>query len=125
MKFIKAHKIIFIILILIILMIIGLIILFVKLSPDTGIDYYGNRLTDIQKYPIDEENLKKMVAELEQNEQIKSVTYNKRGRTINIHLKVTPETTKESAIQYADKTLEYFTDDIKSYYDIQTFISTD
>ncbi len=107
-----------------ILLIIG-IVLFVKLSPDASKDVYGNRLVDIEKYPIDEERIQTMNTEFLTLDGIQSVNHNIKGRRINITLKLDASVSKDVAIQYANKTLEYFTDEIKSYYDIQIFLMTE
>ncbi len=126
MKYIKSHKTLFIVLAVLTILLIAGIVLFLKLSPDAGKDVYGNRLTDIEKYPIDQERMKAMSTEFTTNlEGVQSVNYTVNGRRINITMKLGATVPKDIAIQYANKTLEYFTDEIKSYYDIQIFLSTD
>lgn len=126
MKYIKSHKTLFIVLAVLIILLIAGIVLFLKLSPDSSKDAYGNRLVDIEKYPIDQERMQAMSTEFTTNlEGVQSVNYTVNGRRINITMKLGAAVPKDIAIQYANKTLEYFTDEIKSYYDIQIFLSTD
>lgn len=125
MKFIKSHKTLFIVLAVIIVLLIAGIVLFIKLSPDSSKDAYGNRLVDIEKYPIDQERVQAMITEFQELEGIQSVNYTVNGRRINIIMKLSPEVSKDTAIAYANKTLEYFTDEIKSYYDMQVFLTTE
>lgn len=125
MKFIKTHKVICIIIGIMILMLIAGLVIFIKLSPDGKKNAFGNRLTGIENYPINEESMKNMMTEALQVEGIQAINYNVKGRTVNILVTVVEQMSKENAIAYANKTLEYFTDEIKSYYDIQIFISTD
>ncbi len=126
MKFIKSHKTLCIILAIVAILLIAGIVLFIKFSPDTNKDVYGNRLVDIEKYPIDQERLQVMSTEFATNlEGVQSVSHNIKGRRINITLKLGASVPKDIAIQYANKTLEYFTDEVKSYYDIQIFLLTE
>lgn len=126
MKFIKSHKTLCIILAIVFILLIAGIVLFIKFSPDTHKDVYGNRLVDIEKYPIDQERLQVMSTEFATNlEGVQSVNHNIKGRRINITIKLGASVPKDIAIQYANKTLEYFTDEVKSYYDIQIFLLTD
>ncbi len=126
MKFIKSHKTLFIVLAVIVILLITIIVLFLKLSPDSRKNAYGNRLVDIEKYPIDQERMQAMSIEFATNlEGVQSVNYTVNGRRINITMKLGAAVPKDIAIQYANKTLEYFTDEVKSYYDIQIFVSTD
>ena len=125
MKFIKSHKTLCIILAIIIIFLVAGMALFFKLSPDSSKDAYGTRLTDIEKYPIDQERMQAMSTEFQELDGVQSVNYTVNGRRINITIKLGAEVQKETAIQYANKTLEYFTDEIKSYYDMQIFLITD
>lgn len=125
MKFIKAHKALWVILGLIILMLIVGLVIFIKLSPDAGKDSYGNRLAGIENYPISEEKIKTMQTEAEQIEGIQTLSYILNGRRIDLIVKVDAELSKERAIEYANKTLEYFSDEEKAYYDFQIFFKTE
>lgn len=125
MNFIKTHKTLCIILGIIVLLIIAFIILFIKFSPNSSKDLYGNRLAGIEKYPISEERIQNMCKDAEQVEGIQSLSYNLRGRLINLIVKVNVDLSKENAIQYANKTLEYFSEEEKAFYDFQIFFQTD
>lgn len=125
MEFIKTHKILCIILGLIVLMLITGFVIFMKLSPDVGKDAYGNRLTGIENYPISDEKIKNMQAEAEQVEGVQTLNYILNGRRIDLIVKVDLELPKERAIEYANQTLEHFSEEEKAYYDIQIFFKTE
>lgn len=123
MKFIKNNKILItLILIAVIMFSTILIIIFSNLS--SGNDEYGNRLDEIEKYPITDEAINNIKNEISSLEKVKSINYNLEGRLINFVIKVEDDLIVSEAKNYSEKILENFSDDIKSYYDIQILIDS-
>lgn len=123
MKFIKNNKILItLILIAVIMFSTILIIIFSNLS--SGNDEYGNRLDEIEKYPITDEVINNIKNEISSLEKVKSINYNLEGRLINFVIKVEDDLIVSEAKNYSEKILENFSDDIKSYYDIQILIDS-
>ena len=67
----------------------------------------------------------KLIKEMEEIKDIKSVKYNLQGRLIYIIMEVANDTALEVSKGYANKTLSYFTAEQKEYYDIQVLIKSD
>lgn len=124
-NFMKTHKALLIVIGVIIALLIAGILVYLKLSPDSKKDLYGNHLDGIEEHPIDEVSVTNMQSEMSTMEGITSISYNLKGRLINIIIKFDPNLPKDNAIWYANKSLEYFSEDAKSYYDIQVFLLTD
>ena len=123
MKFIKNNKILIaLILIAVIMFSTILIIIFSNLS--SGNDEYGNRLDEIEKYPITDEVINNIKNEISSLEKVKSINYDLEGRLINFVIKVEDDLIVSEAKNYSEKILENFSDDIKSYYDIQILIDS-
>lgn len=123
MKFIKNNKIpVTLILIAVIMFSTILIIIFSNLS--SGNDEYGNRLDEIEKYPITDEVINNIKNEISSLEKVESINYNLEGRLINFVIKVEDDLIVSEAKNYSEKILENFSDDIKSYYDIQILIDS-
>ncbi len=123
MKFIKNNKILIaLILIAVIMFSTILIIIFSNLS--SGNDEYGNRLDEIEKYPITDEVINNIKNEISSLEKVESINYNLEGRLINFVIKVEDDLIVSEAKNYSEKILENFSDDIKSYYDIQILIDS-
>lgn len=122
MEFIKKHKTICIIAVVILLVFIGLYLFIRKLSPDARKNLYGNRLEGIEKVKINTDRVDSMILELKKVDGIKDVKYNIKGRLINITLKVIKDLDVNKAKEYSTKTLEYFGEKEKKYYDMQIFI---
>lgn len=126
MKFINKHKVGIISIIVII--IIGVLTYFALKSMfiignDKG--KYGNRLDGIENVKITDEQIKKMISELEEKKDINSVKYDLEGKLIYIVLEVSNETAVDVSKGYANKILEYFDDEQKSYYDMQVIVKSD
>lgn len=124
MKFIKKHKIVFIALfVIIIICVLG----YFAVKPLLGNDSnkYGNRLDGIENVKITDEQIKKMISELEEKKDINSVKYDLEGKLIYIVLEVSNETAVDVSKGYANKILEYFDDEQKSYYDMQVIVKSD
>lgn len=124
-KFIKSHKTLLIIIGIILLMILAVVLTYLKLSPDSKKDLYGNRLEEIEKHPIEETSVSNMQSEMQEMEGITAISYNLKGKLINIIITLDPAVLKDTAVWYANKSLEYFSEDVKTYYDIQVFLLTD
>ena len=124
MKFIKKHKIEFIALFtIIIICILG----YFAVKPLLGNDSnkYGNRLDGIENVKITDEQVKKLTSEMEENKDVKSIKYDLQGRLIYIILEVSNETAVDVSKGYANKILNYFDDEQKTYYDMQVIIKSD
>ena len=124
MKFIKKHKIEIIALFtIIIICILG----YFAVKPLLGNDSnkYGNRLDGIENVKITDEQVKKLTSEMEENKDVKSIKYDLQGRLIYIILEVSNETAVDVSKGYANKILNYFDDEQKTYYDMQVIIKSD
>ena len=124
MKFIKKHKIEFIALFtIIIICTLG----YFAVKPLLGNDSnkYGNRLDGIENVKITDEQVKKLTSEMEENKDVKSIKYDLQGRLIYIILEVSNETAVDVSKGYANKILNYFDDEQKTYYDMQVIIKSD
>lgn len=122
MKFIKDHKLGVIFLGIVLLFIIFIIIVFSRFIINKDVDEYGTRLEGIDKVSIKKEVTTTIKKEYEENEKIEKFTYELQGRLINLILEVKDGTTLDEAKELGNKTLEYFDDEEKTYYDIQVFL---
>ena len=117
MKFLKRNKNIIIALV---IFFIG-ILLCVKIKnilvPNEGAAVYGNRLDG--KIEISK-NLKNDISS--KIDSAISVDIRVSGRIINVTLTFPADVSKDAAKEFAKKSLDAFTEDEKSYYDIQFFL---
>lgn len=123
MKFIKNNKLLVILLSVALVMLLTiLIVIFSNLK--SGNNEYGNRLDNIEKYPISDEIITKIQTEISALDKVDSVTYNLEGRLINFVINVEDDLPLVDAQVYASKILEYFDEETKKYYDIQILIDS-
>ena len=116
-----------------ILIVLGLIliicfiaILFVTVSYffGSGESVYGDRLKDIEDYPIEDTFVSEYIANLESDEMINSATFDVKGRVIYVTINFVGDTSLVEAQSKAAASLEQFSENLLSYYDIDfTLIS--
>lgn len=124
MEFIKKNKILVSLLVIAIVFFAAImIIIFSNLS--IGNNEYGNRLDNIEKYPISDEAINEIKTDISSYEKVTSVSYNLEGKLANFILTVDDSLEEETSKNYANKILENLSDDVKSYYDIQVLVDSD
>ena len=124
MEFIKKNKILVSLLVIAIVFFAAImIIIFSNLS--IGNNEYGNRLDNIEKYPISDEAINEIKTDISSYEKVTSVSYNLEGKLANFILTVDDSLEEETAKNYANKILENLSDDVKNYYDIQVLVDSD
>lgn len=79
---------------------------------------YGDRLDEIDKYPITEKFKGDYVANLEKDKSISKATFKTSGRVIYVRIEFASDTSLIEAQSKAAASLEEFDDDTLSYYDI-------
>ena len=104
-----------------------------KSATTAGTTYYvwakdklGNRIKDIEDYPISESVYQKIETEIEKLDKVSSVERAKGtldSKVIDYLIVVKGETTLEQAKEIGDKLLTYFDEKTLSYYSVQIFIS--
>ena len=80
---------------------------------------YGNRLDGIQDIVIEKNKKDEMVASLEKEEVINSVTINIHGKIVNFLIDFKKDTTVDQAKSVAVKCLDFFEEEYRNFYDIQ------
>lgn len=85
---------------------------------------YGNRLDGIDKVTIENSLVEKIKKETQSKDGVESVNYDLEGRLVNILITVSKEKDRSSSMELANSLLDYFTDDMKTYYDIQVYVDS-
>lgn len=125
MNFIKKHKLLFIVLILIlILLIVGIAVVGPSIFFN-GSKVYGNRLDDIDNYKITDSNVNEITSAIKENTNVIEVEYSKSGKILNFKIKVASTTSIEESKGLTSVILEKISEENKSYYDIQVFLTCD
>ena len=124
MKFVKNHKYtIIIVLIFILLFCLGLKVKDI-LIPDDEKASYGNRLENIEDYPLEKSLFTKINEEMVKD-KIKGLTHRIQGKIVNFTMTVADDVSINDAKSYGTKIVAYFSEEELSYYTIQIYIKKD
>ena len=123
MEFIKKNKSMIVAGLILLAIIVTIIIVKDTVMFDESQAEYGNRLEGLDKVKVTDEQIKTIKDNLKEN--TKSVKVEISGRTINIIIEVNKDTSIGDAKSYAEKALETFTDEQKSYFDIEALLKND
>lgn len=85
---------------------------------------YGNRLEDAEKLPLNDKLFKDIESKLKENDSVKKVSINLKGKIVYIDIEFELATEMESAKGIAASVLPLFNDDELAIYDISFTISS-
>ena len=122
-KFILKYKYYLLIGAFILIFLIILAILAKDMFFSSGGDVYGNRLEGIENYKVTEEIKNKVTEELKKDEKVNSATIRVQGKVIYVSIDYIKDVSLDNAKEIATKSLQNFTDEIKSFYDIQYMLT--
>ena len=123
MELIKRHKGLAIVGGLALILFIILFIIIARMLFSSGKTEYGDRLNGLVK--IDESETKKLKDEIGSMDEVSKVTVRVQGKIIYIEIVYTDTTSKDKAKEIANKTLDYYDDEVKKYYDFGYILSQD
>lgn len=123
MELIKRHRGLAIVGGLSLILLIVMFAILARMIFSTGNSEYGDRLNGLVK--IDNSESEKLKAEIASLEEVKSVDVRVQGKIIYINILYTDTTSKDKAKEIASKTLDYYSDSVKDYYDIGYILNQD
>lgn len=121
-EFCKNHKVLLIGLGIALIVVIIFAVIIYRMFFAYGNDKYGDRLDPIIGLEISDYTEKKLIEELTDLEKVTNVKMDIKGRLINIIFTVEKDLDKDTAKEYGERVLEYFSDEEKDAYDIQVFV---
>ncbi len=122
MNYIKKNKYtILAILVFVLLVFVGVEIKNI-LVPDEGRAVYGNRLDNIEKYPISTNTFTDIETGLKENSKVVNVTNTLHGKIINLIITVTDDVTIEEAKILANSTISFFKNNELDYYSLNVYV---
>ena len=86
---------------------------------------YGDRLDEIEDHPIEDSFVSEYTTNLESDDMIESVEFDTKGRIIYITINFVGDTSLVEAQSKTAASLETFSDDLLSYYDINFTITSE
>lgn len=123
MKFIKRRKYTIILLVLFGLLVFLGVKVKEVLMPDEAKASYGERLEDIDKYPISDEVYNKIQEEYDANDNVKQISHHLQGKIIKYFITVDDKVSVKDAKALGDKIITYFDETTLSYYSIQIYLT--
>jgi len=119
-KFIKKNSVPLMLFVLLLVIIVAVLLFIGMFVPSNNKGPYGNRLDDIDKYPIESKTWKEVESLALKDEKFTKVNVNQKERVIYIHLYTSLD--REEAKKASDIVFEAFSDAQKSYYDFDLVI---
>lgn len=86
---------------------------------------YGDRLDGIEDYPFEEDTQEEIIAQIEESELVESATIRVSGKIIYITITYVPGTTLVEAQSNALASLDYFSEETLSFYDLEYMIEAE
>lgn len=121
----KQNRVLFMLIVILVICFITIVSVALTFFYSKEVDSYGNRLKDIDKYPISESFQKEYKDSLLENENVVKSSLLVKGRVIYVNATFDDAIGLEEAKNVITKTLDQFSEDILSYYDIQFILKSD
>ena len=86
---------------------------------------YGDRLEEIEDYPFDSDMQDEIIAQIKENEIVEDVTMRVSGKIIYVNITFVPATTLVEGQSVALASLEFFSEDTLSFYDLEYMIEAE
>lgn len=124
-KILQENSVLLVLFVILIACLIAISVVVVKYFVGDSSSKYGERLDGIEKYPFGEKEQNELKDKIKEDKLVVDVKTRTSGKTIYITISFDPSSTLVEAQSKALASLEYFNEDILSFYDIQYMIKAD
>ena len=121
----QENSVLFVLLFILIACLIAISIVVVTYFVGDSSSKYGDRLDGIENYPFDEDMQNEIISQIKENEIVEDVTMRVSGKVIYITISFAPATTLVEAQSVALASLDYFSEETLSFYDLEYMIQAD
>ena len=121
----QENSILFVLLFILIACIIAISVVVVTYFVGDSSSKYGDRLDGIEDYPFEEDTQNEIISKIEENEIVEDATIRVSGKIIYITITFVPETTLVEGQSIALSSLDYFSEETLSFYDLEYMIKAD
>ena len=118
----QENSILFVLLFILIACVIAISIVVITYFVGDSSSKYGDRLEGIEDYPFDSNTQDDIIAKIKENEIVEDVTMRVSGKIIYITITFIPETTLVEGESIALSSLDYFSEETLSFYDLEYMI---
>ena len=124
-KFWRNNKVLIVLGIILVICLIAILVVTFSYFFGGSESVYGDRLDGIEDYPVEDSFIDEYIASLESDELINTVNFDIRGRIIYITIDFVGDTSLVEAQSKAAASLESFSENLLSYYDINFTLTCD
>lgn len=124
-KFWQENSVLLVLGLILIICLIAISVVVVKYFVGDSSSKYGDRLENIESHPFTEDNEKEIISKIEEEELVERASMRISGKIIYINITFAPKTTLIEAKSKALASLDYFTEDSLSFYDLEYMIKAD
>lgn len=121
----KQNRVLFMLIVILIICFIAIVAVALTFFYSKDVDTYGNRLKDIDKYPVTKDFQNEYKETLLENENVLKVSFDIKGRIIYVNINFDDVITLDEAKKVVTDSLSLFSEDTISYYDIQFVLKSD
>ena len=121
----QENSVLFVLLFILIACLIAISVVVITYFVGDSSSKYGDRLEGIEDYPFDEEMQNDIISQIEENEIVEDVSMRVSGKSIYVTITFVPETTLVEGQSIALSSLDYFSEETLSFYDLEYMIQAD
>ena len=121
----QENSVLLVLFVILIACLIAISVVAVKYFVGDASSKFGERLDDIEKYPFGEKEQNELNSKIKEDKLVLDASSRTSGKTIYVSIKFDSSITLVEAQSKALASLEYFTEDTLSFYDIQYMIKAD
>lgn len=120
----QENKVLLVLAIVLVICVAVLVVVSITYFYGTSDSVYGSRLDITEKVPMTNETLTKVKEKLEENDKVDSTRVTVKGRIVYISIKFIDDVKMADAKKIAESSLELFSEDELSVYDLQYTIAS-
>ena len=121
----KENRVLFMLMLILLVCFIAIVVVALTFFYSKDVSNYGSRLEGIENNPVTDKDKNEYKETLLENENVKKVSINIKGRIIYIHINFDDEIGLEDAKSLVINSLDLFSEDILNYYDIEFVLKSD
>ena len=121
----QENSVLFVLLFILIACLIAISVVVVTYFVGDSSSKYGDRLEGIEDYPFDEDMQNEIISKIKENEIVEDVTMRVSGKSIYVMITFVPETTLVEGQSIALSSLDYFSEETLSFYDLEYMIEAE
>ena len=121
----QENSVLFVLLFILIACLIAISVVVITYFVGDSSSKYGGRLEGIEDYPFDEDMQNDIISQIEENEIVEDVTMRVSGKSIYVTIIFVPETTLVEGQSIALSSLDYFSEETLSFYDLEYMIEAE